>query len=237
MNQNWQQWGCAALAVLILAGPVSAHGVAVVSDQIELAASAEVQVPNDLLVAVLFIEREGQQQAPLAQTLNETMAWALNEAKSAADIKVQTLQYTTFPVYAPDSSVISGWRARQSLRLEGSDAKSVGELIARLQTRLAIESVDYAVSRTARLAAEESLTAQALARFGRRAQQIATALGRPVYRLMKLNVCGLDAPAMPEMPRLMMARGMAKEAPAQLAAGTQNLSITVAGTVQLEAAP
>lgn len=237
MKQSWRNWGCSALVALTFAGPASAHAVVAVTDQIELAASAEAQVANDLLVAVLFIEREGQQQAALAQAINETMAWALGEAKSAAEIKVQTLQYTTFPVYAADSQVISGWRARQSLRLEGSDAKAVGELIARLQTRLAIESVDYAVSRVARLAAEESLTSEALARFGRRAQQIASALGRPGYRLVKLKVGGLDAPAMPEMFHPMMARGMAKDAPVQLSAGTQNLAIVVAGTIQLEAAP
>ncbi len=207
-------------------------------DQVDLAANAEQDVPNDLLVAVLYTEHEGQRQAEVAERVNLAMAWALERTKPAAGVKSQTLQYSTYPVYAADSSTISGWRARQALRLEGRDAKAVGELIASLQERLAVESMGYAVSREARLAAEEALTASALRQFEARAQQIAGALGRPGYRLVRLNVSSTGNPGAPIAFRsAMMADGaMAKSAPAQIEAGEQTLGVSASGTIQLEAA-
>jgi predicted secreted protein len=208
-----------------------------VYDQVELSASAEQDVANDLLVAVLYSEHEGQRQADVAGRVNETMAWALGIAKPASGIKVQTLQYSTWPIYANDSATITGWRARQALRIEGRDAKAVGELIASLQDRLAVESLAYAVSREARKTAEDALTANALAQFDARARQIAQALGRPGYRLVRLRVADTGQPGMPAPYRaVMMAEGAAKTAPAQIEAGEQALSVTVSGTIQLEAA-
>lgn len=208
-----------------------------VYDQVELSASAEQDVANDLLVAVLYTEHEGQRQAEVASRVNDAMAWALGIAKPASGIKVQTLQYSTWPIYANDSTSITGWRARQALRIEGRDAKAVGELIASLQARLAVESVAYAVSREARKTAEDALTANALAQFDARARQIAQALGRPGYRLVHLRVADTGQPGMPVPYRaVMMAEAAVKAAPAQIEAGEQALSVTVSGTIQLDAA-
>ena len=189
-------------------------------------------------MAVLYTEHEGQRQAEVAERVNLAMAWALERTKPAAGIKTQTLQYSTYPVYGADASVITGWRARQALRLEGRDAKAIGELIAGLQERLAVESMGYAVSREARLAAEDALTANALRQFEARAQQIAGALGRPGYRLVRLNVSSTGNPGAPMAFRsaMMADGGMAKAAPAQIEAGEQTLGVTVSGTIQLEAA-
>jgi predicted secreted protein len=209
-----------------------------VYDQIELSASAEQDVGNDLLVAVLYTEHEGQRQAEVAGRVNDAMAWALGIAKPAPGIKVQTLQYSTWPLYANDSTSVTGWRARQSLRIEGRDAKAVGELVAALQARLAVESIAYAVSREARRTAEDALTASALAQFDARARKIAQSLGRPGYRIVRLQVADTGQPGMPVSYRAaVMAEAAVKAAPAQIEAGEQILGVTVSGTIQLDAAP
>ena len=157
--------------------------------------------------------------------------------KAVAGIKVQTLQYGTYPVYANEGTRVTGWRARQSLRLEGRDAQAVGELVATLQEQLAVESIGQAVSREARTAAEEALTPNALAQFDARAKQVAAALGRPGYRLVRINVSTTGNPGMPVVYRGAMMADMAmKAAPAQVEAGEQTLGVTVSGTIQLEAA-
>lgn len=228
------------LVLLCAAAGASAHDAEpLVYDQIDLAANAEQEVANDLLVAVLYTEHEGQRQAEVAERVNTAMAWALERAKPVAGIKTQTLQYNTYPVYANNSTTVSGWRARQSLRIEGRDAKAIGELIATLQEKLAVESVGYAVSRESRLAAEEALTDTALAQFGARASQIAKALGRPGYRLVRLNVSNTGGGGGPVMYRsAMMAEANMKlaAAPAQVEAGEQTLGVAVSGTIQLEPA-
>lgn len=211
-------------------------GKSVVYDQVELTAKAEREIPNDLFVAVLYTEHEGQQQAEIAARVNEAMGWALEQAKATTEIKVQTLQYTTHPVYGNDGARITGWRARQSLRLEGRDARAIGELAAALQARLAIESMSQTISREARAAAEDRLTAEALAQFEARAQQIATALGRPGYRLMRITVSSAGAPESPIVYRAAMMAEAMKAAPVQVEAGEQTLGVAVAGTVQLDPA-
>jgi len=225
---------------MFAAGPaaLAEEGRKPVYDQVELSASAEQDIANDLLVAVLYTEHEGQRQAEVAGRVNDAMAWALGIAKPTAGIKVQTLQYSTWPIYANDSTSVTGWRARQALRIEGRDAKAVGELIAGLQARLAVESIAYAVSREARKATEDALTASALAQFDARARRIAEALGRPGYRLVQLRVADTGQPGMPVPYRaVMMAEAAVKAAPAQIEAGEQTLSVVVSGTIQLDAAP
>ncbi len=227
-----------ALLLLCATAAAVAHDQeAVVYDQIDLSANAEQEIANDLFVAVLYTEHEGQRQAEVAERVNAAMAWALERAKPTAGIKAQTLQYSTYPVYASDSTRITGWRARQSLRLESRDAKTIGELVATLQEKLAVEAVGQAVSREARRAAEDGLTATALAQFDARAKQIAAALGRPGYRLVRINVSNTGNSGMPVAYRgAMMADAAMKAAPVQVEAGEQTLGIAVSGTIQLDPA-
>ena len=58
------------------------------------------------------------------------MRWALDRAKQVAGVKVQTTQYHTNPLY--NKKVISGWRARQSIRLESESADQLSDLIGEL---------------------------------------------------------------------------------------------------------
>lgn len=228
------------LIILLLTtlGAAARDGAPDVRDRVRLSASAEREVANDRLVAVLYAEHQSQRQAEVSTRVNAAMAWALALAKGTAGLDVQTLQYSTWPVYGSDASTITGWRARQSLRIEGADAEAIGELVAKLQERLAVESVAYTISREARRAAEDALIADALARFSARAGLIATSLGRPGYSLVQLDVgvTGQPGPPMP-LRAAMMADVAEKTAPAQFDPGEQTLGVTVSGTVQLDAAP
>lgn len=224
-----------ALTLLAAAGAHAQDGAADVHDRVRLSATAEREVANDLLVAVLYVEQEGPRQSEVASRVNETMAWALGVAGTVAGVDVQTLRYSTWPLYGKDSTTVTGWRARQSLRLEGRDPKGVGELVAKLQARLAVESVGYAVSREAHRAAEDSLIVEALAQFTARAGLVAASLGRPGYRLVAIDVGTAGQPDAPMPLRAAMMAEAAASVPAQLAPGEQTIAVTVSGTVQLEA--
>lgn len=226
----------AAVLMTALTGHAWAHGgERVVYDQVDLSASAEREVDNDVLVAFVYTEQEGQRQADVAERVNEAMQWALEQAKAAAGVNVQTTQYNTYPVYASNSSTITGWRARQSLKLESKDPKAVSDLLGALQEKLAVESVDYRISKEARDRAEEALTAEALGQFQARAQQIAAALSRSGYRIVRLNIgTGGNYPGpVAYHGKMLAAEGAA--APAVLEAGAQSVNVTVSGTIQLEA--
>ncbi|MGD9602700.1 MAG: SIMPL domain-containing protein [Gammaproteobacteria bacterium] len=205
-------------------------------DQVDLAADAEQQVDNDLLIATLYTEHEGRRQAEIATRVNDTMSWALAQVKQVRDVKAQTAQYSTYPVYANNGTTVTGWRARQAVRLEGRDAQKLGDLVGTLQEKLAVESIGFGVSRERRDAAESALTAEALAKFQARAQQVAAALGRTGYRVVRLNIGTAGhgpAPIMRHEAMMMATKDAAS--PAQFEAGTRAIGVTVAGTIQLDA--
>ncbi len=198
-------------------------------DRIELAATASREVDNDLLVAVVYAQREGGDAAKLAAQVSESVRWGVETAKQVPGVKVQTLSYQTIPVYAKQT--ITGWRVSQAFRLESQDAAALGDLLGRLQQRLALQSIDYEVSPASREAAENDLIVSAIAAFRKRAELVTAELGRSDYRLVRMAVDTSDVG-----PRPMRARSMAlaaEVAPA-LEAGTQTVQVGIRGTIELQ---
>ncbi len=201
-------------------------------NRVSLNESAQIEVDNDLLVVVMFAQAEGRDAAAPADEVNRRMDWAVNMAKSHPEVKVQTLGYQTSPLY--NKSTIRGWRVNQSLRLESRDGRLLGDLVGRLQEQLQVQSIAYQVSEGQRREQLDGLTAQALARFQDRAAHIAKTLGRSGYRVVRININdGRHSP----MP---IARGMMMEAsadvavaPPRLEAGTQQMSVSIDGEIEL----
>ncbi len=202
-------------------------------NRVSLDASAQADVANDLLVAVLLAQAEGRDAATPADEVNARMDWALDLVKRHPELQVQTLGYHTSPIY--DKGNIRGWRVSQSLRLESRDERLLGDLLAELQTRLTVQSIGYEVSEAQRRAHLEELTAEALARFTARARHVAESLGRSGYRLVRLNINDSRDRPTPVARGMMMqaAPAEASVAPARLEAGTQELTVSVNGEIEL----
>ena len=222
----------AALLLALFSSQTLAGSEPLQYNRVNLNESAQVEVDNDLLVVVMFAQAEGKDAAAPADEVNRRMDWAVNMAKSHPEVKVQTLGYQTSPVY--NKSTIRGWRVTQSLRLESRDSRLLGDLVGKLQEQLQVQSITYEVSDEQRREQLDGLTAQALARFQDRAAHVAKTLGRSGYRIVRININdGRHSP----MP---MARGVMMEASADLAvapprleAGTQELSVSINGEIEL----
>ncbi|MCB1758442.1 MAG: SIMPL domain-containing protein [Gammaproteobacteria bacterium] len=202
-------------------------------DRISLNVSAGSQVDNDTLVSVLYAQAEGNNPGRLADQINRTIGKAVAQAKAVPDVDVQTLDYSTNPVYRNQS--LTGWRVRQSIQLQSRDSTALSELIAELQTSLAIGSISYTVSPQRMQQVEKELIDAAIAAFRERAQQVALAMGRNSYRLVQMN---LNTPGNAPQPRML--RGMAMEmradaAPPTLEAGSRRVEVGVHGTIELDA--
>jgi predicted secreted protein len=223
----------AVVALAAAAGSPATADAPLTFDRVTLAYTATRDVDNDTLVAVLYAQREGGDTARLADEVNRAIAHAVERARQVEGVKVQTLDYQTSPVYQQASIV--GWRVSQSLRLESQDAARLGKLIGELQKDLAVQSVGYAVSPATRRSAEDGLIGEAVEGFEKRAALVAARLGRNGYRLVSVDV-DTSGEGMVPRPMRMQARGMALAAdavPPALEAGTQSLSVTVQGTVEL----
>lgn len=205
-------------------------------DQIDLTADARLEIENDLLIATVFAEAEDSDQADAAAAVNEAIAWATDRARRVSGIRLQTTSYTTRPLYA-NGRRITGWAARQGLKLESADAEVLSTLLGELQERVAVESMSYGLSDAARNAAEEQLIADAIAQFDRRANLIARELGREGYRIVRLNVGTQGANPLIYAAQAHIADAGTGLTPPEIEAGVQTLTVTINGTVELGAEP
>ena len=224
----------ALVAILALTGRVMGHDVEPSFNRIALTFTAENDVDNDTLVAVLFSEHQDRRQQAASNSVNAEIHWALETAKKQSAIKVQTTQYNTSPIY--NKQIITGWHARQSLRLESKDSEALSELIGKLQEKLSIASVKYTVSKGVRDLVEVSLISEALAQYRRRAELVARDLGRDGYQILQLNI---NARGASPQPIAYAARGMAameKSAGPAIEAGVQKVGVTISGNIELDAA-
>lgn len=199
-------------------------------NRVNLSAQAGVEASNDVLVAVLYAQREGPDLPPLSDAVNKAISRAVTRAKGVSGVNVQTLDYRTHPITYRDKKV-NVWRVRQSMRLESGDADSLGALVGELQETLAVESFSYKVSPAARAKAEEQAIGEAIAAFSERARQITRHLGHGNYRLVSMDVRTAGAPARPVPMRSSMAA--AAVAAPRLEPGTQSVSVTASGVIEL----
>jgi predicted secreted protein len=200
-------------------------------DRVQLDASASADVDNDRMTATLFAQSESASAAVAAGEVNEAIAWALDMLDEHAAVEVQTAAYHTSPIYR--NNKIMAWRVNQALRLSATDGSLLGELVGRLQERLKMRDVSYAISTESRRKHVDQLTDTALGYFTDRATRIAETLGRGGYRLVQLSIQDNQHPPVPIARGLAMAAEAAPAAPARFEAGTQTVTVTVNGEIEL----
>lgn len=198
-------------------------------DRISLSARAGAEVANDVLTAVLYVQREGPRPADLAREVNRAVAWGIERARKVPGLEVRTLDYQTIPLYK--DRTLRGWRVRQSLRLQSKDSAALSELIGTLQQRLALASVGYRLSPGQREQAENRLIVKALEAFGARAREVTKTLGRKDYRIVKLDISTSGGAPRPYL-RTMRVEAAAAPAPV-LEAGKDRVEVRVSGVIEL----
>lgn len=196
--------------------------------RIEFQTQAMREVDNDLMQVVLAVEKENTDPARLADEINRTMGWALQQTRAQAGVHSRSGGYHTFPVY--DQQRIVRWRAVQELILESEQDAVLNNLIGRLQDRMQVRTMSFNVSERQRAQIEHELNGEALDNFKERAQAIAERLGASGYDIVRLQL--QDSPVAPPMP--MMARMLKTvEAPVASEAGTSHLTVGVYAVIQL----
>ncbi len=220
------------LPLLLLIAAQTHANAQTVYNRVDLTASASMEVENDTLVAVLYAQKEGNNTAKLSSGVNKAIAEAVEMANKLPGIKVQTLEYSTNPVYK--RNILSGWRVRQSIRLESKDSTALSDLIGTLQKKLKVSHISYSVSPERRKEVEEKLIAEAIAAFNHRAELVAKAMDRNGFRLIQIQVNTSGMMPRPFAMRAMAMEKVAAEAAPTLEAGTQRVTVSVNGAVELK---
>jgi predicted secreted protein len=236
LNTNSQIFPLSLLLCLCLISPQSilrAEEQEQHYDRIELHSTASAEVENDTLIAVLYAQKEGDEPVQLSNSVNQLISQAVKEAKGREGIKVQTLGYQTTPIY--QQKRLTGWRVRQSIRLQSMHSDRLSDLLKKLQSSLALDSLSYTVSPAQREKVEESLTLQAIDSFRKRADLVTKQFGRKEYRLVEMKIESPDRATQPFSRRTrMMAMGGAAESAPTIEAGSQTVWIEITGTIELQ---
>ena len=232
MLQSSSRQFCFILILSMLCASVVADDKTKTYDRIQLSANASMEVENDTLSAQLYSQQEGSDLSLLADGVNQRITEAIGLVKQVQDIKLQTLGYQTHPIYQQQR--VTGWRVRQSIRIQSQDSTKLSRLLSELQSILALESLNYSISAGQREAAEEQLIGQAISSFQRRATQVTQHLGRENYRLVEMHINTSDQPIHPVRMRASMMAMEAAVAPPSLEAGSQTLRVDVSGSIELE---
>ena len=219
--------------IFMLSAPNAwSHEENITYDRVQLSTDASAQVENDTLVAVLYSQREGEQLQALANEVNQNIASAVKMCKKVSEVEVQTLGYQTHPVY--DKQRLSGWRVRQSIRLESQDSAKLSKLIGDLQKTLAVESISYNVSPKRTREVQDQLIVQAIDAFNGRAKLVTQQFGRAEYRLVDININTDSGVPVRPMPMRSAAMAMEAAAPPTLEAGKQEIQVTISGTIEMQ---
>lgn len=201
-------------------------------DRVGFTVSAEKEVENDVLTAVLTASQSGQDTAKLADEVNQAVSWAMDLAKKESAVQSRTLNYTTNPVYRDNK--VDGWQVSQSIELKSKDSKLLSGLLGQLQAKLQVQGIDYSISSEVQKSLEEQLINDAIAGFRQRAAQVQQQMGRAEYRVVRMDI--QTASDFPQPSFRMMAMDAAAApapAPPTLDGGKQKVRVTVSGEIEL----
>jgi predicted secreted protein len=202
---------------------------------LQLSASGQVEVQQDLLSLSLTTTREGSDPNTVQSQLKAALDAALAEARKAAQpgqLDVRTGNFSLYPRHGRDGK-ISGWNGTAELVLEGRDFTRITQTAGKIQT-MTLGGVSFGLSREQRAKVEGEAQTIAIERFKAKAGELAKGFGFSGYSLREVAVNANDQGFVPR-PRMMAME--AKTAQADMAvpveAGKSIVMVTVSGSVQL----
>ena len=200
---------------------------------VNLDASATADVSNDQLITQLQVIEDGKDSAKLTELVNKKTALVLDAVKNFPAITAKTSSYSTRPLY--HDGKITSWQVSQQLTLETSDFEQMSRFIADISSLANIQSMQFRVSEQQAGKVKKSLLKQAISNFKDKAKLVTEQFERTNYDLVSLAIDGNRFTPMPVMERaaMMSADAMVKGAPAALSGGTNEVTVRVSGTIQL----
>lgn len=228
-----------AIAIFSVSAPPTALAQAVAAapaNVVNLSATGEMSVPQDLLSLGLRATREGDSAAAVQKELKAALDKALAIAKAAEKpelMEVRTGQFSLYPRYGKEGR-ITGWQGSAELLLEGRDFALVSSTAANLPT-LAMSSAGFSLSRASRQRIEKEAQALAIERFQAQARDLAKAFGFSGYTLREVSVSASENNPSPYQGRAMaMEAKSLSDSPIPVAEGKALVQVNVSGSIQLK---
>ncbi len=210
---------------------------AVPQNVLQLSASAQVEVTQDLLLLSMSTTREGQDANTVQAQLKTALDAALAEAKKTAQegqMDVRTGNFSLYPRYGKDGKT-SGWVGSAELVLDGRDFARITAAAGKIQT-LIVSSVQFGLTREQRAKVETQAQSLAIERFKTKASELAKGFGFANYTLREVAVNSNEGGGPRQRNMVMESKSMLSSASESLPveAGKASVQVTVSGSVQLK---
>jgi predicted secreted protein len=211
----------------------AAAETAVAEDQVSFQVEVGRDVGNDRMLAILNATAEEKKPADLADRINSTMTWALEQARANKQVTLRSGSYQTYPVYGENRKIVR-WRGRQELQLESQDVDQLSQLVGTLQSQLQMQSLQFSVSHDRRQQVENELIEQALEAYQARAEIVRKSLGAKTYRLMDINIHSAGrSPVIPMRAEAVSTLSRSSVSKPALEQGTSRVDVQVSGKIRL----
>jgi predicted secreted protein len=228
-----------ALTAALTAAPVVAQTLPAPAGVLNITSTASADVPQDVLTLVFSTTRDGNDAQSVQSALKQALDATLVEARKAArpgQVEVQTGNFSLYPRYGSPRNgqpVIAGWQGTAELQVQGKDSAAIAQLSGRVTT-MSIARVGYSLSKEAREKVEADVTAQAIAAWRARAQQMSQQFGYSGYSVREVHVATNEpggGPVPLAMARLKTMSAADESLPAE--AGKGQVTATVSGSAQM----
>lgn len=220
------------LGLLVLTAPL-AHASKDDSAVATISASASKEVVQDEVRVVMGTRVSAASAAEANQRLSQALTQARDGLQSKSSVMISSGNFSAFPSYDKDGKV-TGWAGNASLVVSGQDLEAVAAVIEHLGKSLAVSSIEFSLSQSARQAYEKSLIEDLAQAFKERATVTAQAFGFKRYEVVALDFAGADMGSRPMMQRMAAAPMMADAGPpVTLEPSMTAVEVSVIGRIRL----
>lgn len=215
---------------------------------LNISATEKVDAEEDLLIASLRIQKDGETAREVQDYINKKMSNALDSLKKVNSLKIETGRYYVHPDYRyinhkneKQERVIDQWRGSQTITIKGLVAEDVLNMAGQLQDMdFMMNGLNYQLSPEKYDEIRDGLMEKTVAALMERAKRVGKALNKNTVDLVEINVDAQNN----FNPRPMYARSgkmemMAMSADAAMAApvaqaGETTVSMSVSATAILK---
>ena len=199
---------------------------------LNLDAQAYAEVQHDTVIITLQATKQSADQAEVTKALSETVSTVLEELKKQDKVKVSTGNYYVRPQQNKEGD-ITAWQGRSELILESTQMAEAADLAAAYQNQMPVANVRFTVSREARSETEQKLMTDVVAAFNQRAQTMTAALHFDSFEIKEMQLGGGGAIHPRSVSFAASPMMKADSAPIPLESGTEELSLSLSGSIYL----
>jgi predicted secreted protein len=220
---------------LILAGTLLSNALAdapvAVADVLNLDAQATSEVPYDIAIVTLAIDRESKSSDTLSADINKILSDAMAEAKKAG-VSAESGGYYVSPTYNNRNQRV-GWHGRAEIVLRSKDFTAIGKLGGELAERMQMAGMGFDLSPERRQSEESRLIEEAVTHLKTKARTTLKALGYQDFSIRQITLSQGGAMVHPQVATMARA-AMTDAAPVPVEGGKTRISVTLSGSLQMK---